>query len=202
MATKQTSPAGGKSRRFAWTVPKPLPIITLLIGLALSVFNLWLMTSQAGTLSGVTESFDVLQKNYAQRTTSPQKSAPPDAMVKKEAETKPVVMFSVVKFRDGEEGALRSALTEPLTAFYAEARWPVPLTAVLVERKNASSKDVNVRLFFSDGSEQAYLWPSKNSDGGKWVPPCSADPVAASTNLPLCPPIFSTKYPDLVDLTR
>jgi hypothetical protein len=196
MALKRASASSKK--KASWGVPKPLPIVALLVGLALSVYNLSLMTTQAGTLSGVSQSFQELQANYASRTT-PQPRPPSERAVETPA---PPVVFSVVMFRDGEEASLRTNLAEPLAAFYQEMRSPAALSAALIERKNASSKDVSVRLFFADGKERAFLWPSSNSQDGRWVPPCAGDPAAPAAGLPACPPRFSALYPDLVALAR
>lgn len=182
-------------------MPKPLPLIALLIGFALSVYNLSLMTSKTGALAGVSSSFADLQRNYASRRTAPPAPQPAPTRLQQE-ESAPPVVFAVVRYREGEEAALRANLAEPLAAFYQEMRAPSPLAAALVERKNAASKDVNVRLFFMDGSERAFLWPSSNAQDGKWVPPCAGDPAATAAGLPACPPLFSARYPDLVALTR
>ncbi|HSD11946.1 MAG TPA: hypothetical protein VLC10_00160 [Patescibacteria group bacterium] len=181
-------------------MPKPLPLIALLVGLALSVYNLSLMTSKTGALAGVSSSFADLQRNYASRRVAPPTPQPAPARVQEEPA--PPVVFAVVRYRDGEEATLRANLAEPLAAFYQEMREPSPLAAALVERKNAASKDVNVRLFFKDGSERTFLWPSSNAQDGKWVPPCAGDPAAIAAGLPVCPPRFTARYPDLVAFTR
>lgn len=182
-------------------MPKTLPLIALLVGLALSVYNLSLMTTQSGRLVGVTQSFEGLQRNYAERRTQAPAPAPEPPALPPE-EPAPPVVFSVVRYRAGEEAALRANLAEPLAAFYREMRAPSPLAAALIERRNASSRDVNVRLFFTDGSEHAFLWPAADAQDGKWIPPCAGDLTAPASGLPACPPAFSARYPDLVALTR
>lgn len=172
-----------------------LLIVMLLLGLTLSAINLALMTANVGTLTGLRESFSDLQSNYATRRIAPQ-PIPVPAQVMPQVP----VIFSVVKYRDAEEAAsLRMDLATPIVEFYGESPWPAPLTALLIERKNAGSRDVNVRIFFGDGSETSYLWPSTNSVDGKWLPPCSA---SGAPEQPMCPPVFSANHPDLVELTR
>lgn len=173
------------------------PMAALLIGLALSAYNLSLMTTTKGSLNGMTGAFSQFQQNYAMRRT-PAPAVKPVQEAPKCEEPQPPVVFSIVKFREGEEAMLRTNLAEPLSAYYAEARWPVALSAALVERKNASSRDVNVRLFFADGTESSFLWPATNSKDGWWTPPCTSDAATAGANLPLCPPSFSARYPSLV----
>lgn len=88
-----------------------------------------------------------------------------------EEKPSPKVLTSVVKFRDGEQEALQHNLLVPLLSYYEAEPQPSPLSAVLVERKLAASKEVNVRLFFADGSETSYLWPSTHSNkDGLWIP--------------------------------
>jgi len=177
--------------------PNAAPLAALLIGLALSAYNLALMTSAKGNLDGMTRSFSQVQDNYAMRR-SPMPVVKPVQEAPKCEEPKPPVVFSVVKFREGEEALLRANLAEPLAAFYAESRWPVAVSAVLIERKNASSKDVSVRIFFADGVEGTFLWPSTNAENGMWTPPCTIDQAKATVDAPLCPPTFAARYPDLV----
>ncbi len=98
----------------------------------------------------------------------------------------PPVLTSVVKFRDGELESMQANLINPMMDFYATEPLSHALTAVLVERKNASSQDVNVRLFFANGEELAYLWPSTHSKDGVWTPPCARDVATATIDLPLC----------------
>lgn len=175
---------------------RTLLIVMLLLGLTLSAINLALMTANVGTLTGLREAFFELQGNYASRRTMPEPQPEPEPVVLPQAP----VIFSVVRYRDaGEEAMLRMNLAAPIVEFYGESPWPAPLTALLIERKNAGSRDVNVRIFFGDGSETAYLWPSTNAVGEKWVPPCSA---SGAPDQPMCPPIFSANHPDLVELTR
>lgn len=189
-----------KQARSAQGTPEPLALVALLTVLALSAVNFWLMALQANMLFEVNDSFQRLQRNYARmsETVAP----PPEKAAKSEREPLPALLFSIAGDRGGEETSLRARLAEPLVAFYAETRWPVPLAAALVERRNPSSRDVNVRLFFSDGSEQSYLWPSTHAKDGKWVPPCTSDLSRSSPDLPICPTMFSARYPDLVELTR
>lgn len=174
---------------------RALLVVMLLLGLTLSAINLALMTANVGTLTGLRESFSDLQSNYAMRRIAPQ-PAPVPAQVMPQVP----VIFSVVKYRDAEEAAtLRMDLATPIVEFYTESPWPAPLTALLIERKNAGSRDVNVRIFFGDGTETSYLWPSTNAIDGKWVPPCSTSGVPEQ---PMCPPMFSARHPDLIDLMR
>lgn len=190
-----------RKKRSFWGAPKPLPLVVLLAGLALSAYNLSLMTSKTGALVGVTQSYEGLQRNYG----VPRVPAPapqPQVRFEPQPEPAPPVVFSVARYREGEDAALRANLAEPLAAFYQEMRAPSPLAAALIERKNPSSKDVNVRLFFADGTERAFLWPSTNAQDGKWIPPCAGDPAAPASGLPACPPRFSSRYPDLVSLAR
>jgi hypothetical protein len=124
------------------------------------------MTSTTGRADGMGAAFADSQRNYADRRVQPAPPAPPAPTC---AEPAPPVLYSVVKYREGEEATLRANLAEPLLAYYA-GKQP-SLSAVLIERKNASSKDVNVRLFFADGTETSYLWPSTHSQDGMWTPP-------------------------------
>lgn len=174
---------------------RALLLAVLLLGLALSAINLALMTTNVGTLEGLRGSFADLQSNYASRR------VPPPAPVPQPAPPQAPVIFSVVRFQDdGEEARLRMDLAAPIVEYYGETQWPAPLTALLIERRNASSRDVNVRIFFGDGSETAFFWPSTNSVDGKWVPPCS--PAGDTPDEPICPPTFSARHPDLVELAR
>lgn len=168
----------------------------LLLGLTLAAINLALMTANVGTLTGLRESFADLRSNYASRRFAPQPAPAPEQVVPQAP-----VIFSVVKYHDaGEEARLRMDLAAPIVEFYGESQWPTQITALLIERKNPSSRDVNVRIFFGDGTETSYLWPSTRSAEGKWVPPCS--PSGLSSALPMCPPTFSARHPDLVELAR
>ena len=143
-------------------------MIALLLGLVLSAYNLSLMTSAAGRADGLDAALSQSQRNYADRRLPP--PAAPAMMEAQRCEPPAApVLFSVVKYREGEEATLRSDLVAPLMAYYAGQQDP-KLVALLVERKNASSRDVNVRLFMSDGSEASYLWPSTHSQDGVWVP--------------------------------
>jgi hypothetical protein len=172
-----------------------LLIVMLLLGLTLSAINLALMTANVGTLTGLREAFADLQANYASRRIASQPVPTPEPPM-----PQPPVIFSVVKYRDAsEEARLRMDLAGLIVEYYGESPWPAPLTALLIERKNAGSRDVNVRIFFGDGSETSYLWPSTNAVDGKWVPPCS---TSGSPDQLMCPPMFSARHPDLVALTR
>lgn len=168
----------------------------LLLGLTLSAVNLALMTANVGTLTGLRESFANLQGNYASRRNAPQPLPSPEPAAISQAS----VIFSVIRYNDeNEQTRLRMDLAAPIAEFYAESPWPAALTALLIERKNAGSRDVNVRLFFGDGSETSFLWPSTNSSDGKWLPPCSA---SGMPDRQACPPMFSANHPDLIELTR
>lgn len=146
-------------------VSSSFAMIVLLVGLGLSALNLWYMTDRSGTLAGVLSSMQSLQANYGSRL------APPPSPPKPEIEPvarQPVVLWSVAKYRDGEEASLQLRLVVPLLVHYSSAE-NAP-KAVLIERKNPGSKDVNVRLFFTDGSETSYLWPSTHSNqDGVWT---------------------------------
>lgn len=146
-------------------VPKTAPMIALLIGLVLSAYNLSLMTSASGRATGLDAALTQSQRNYAERRVTPLPPAPPAPACPMQ---RPPTLFSVVKYREGEEASLRMNLVAPLMQYY-EGR--SGLLALLIERKNASSKDVNVRLFFADGTETSYLWPSTHSTDGVWTQP-------------------------------
>ena len=141
-------------------------MIALLIGLVLSAYNLSLMTSASGRATGLDAALTQAQQNYAERRVTPTPPPPPPAACPQQ---RPPALFAVVKFREGEEASLRANLVAPLMQYY-EGRQPA-LLALLIERKNASSRDVNVRMFFSDGTETSYLWPSTHSSGGVWTQP-------------------------------
>lgn len=83
----------------------------------------------------------------------------------------PAILTSVVRFQEGEEMLLQKNLIAPLLAFDSMMTEP-KLEAVLIERTNASSRDVRVRLFTKDGAETGYLWPSTHSEEGMWVSDC------------------------------
>jgi hypothetical protein len=83
----------------------------------------------------------------------------------------PKILTSVVKFREGELEQVQQKLIIPLLAFNGGQPEANPLSALLIERKIASSKDLNVRLFFEDGTEASYLWPSTHSKDGVWTAP-------------------------------
>lgn len=135
-------------------------MLMLLVGLGLSALNLWYMTDRSGSLAGALSSLQSLQMNYGQRH-APAKEPAVEAPV-----PQPIVVWSVAKYRDGEETMLQTNLVVPLLMHYAPMGGT--LKAVLVERKNPSSKDVNVRLFMADGTETSYLWPSTHAEGGDW----------------------------------
>lgn len=149
--------------------PKAAPMIALIVGLALSAYNLSLMTSAWGRAEGLDDALTQSQRNYVARRPAPAPAAPVCEA------PKPSVLFSVVRYRDGEEAALRANLADPLLAYYGSGS-RTPLQAVLIERKNAASRDVNVRLFFADGTETTYLWPSTHAKDGVWTPPDAMNP--------------------------
>lgn len=135
-------------------------MIILLVGLGLSALNLWYMTDRSGTLAGALQSLQSLQMNYGQR------HAPAKEPVVEAPAPQPLVVWSVAKYRVGEEATLQMNLVVPLLMHYS-TMGDAP-KAVLVERKNPSSKDVNVRLFMADGTETSYLWPSTHAVDGVW----------------------------------
>jgi len=165
-------------------VTRNTTVVLLLAGLMLAAGNLALMTSKTGTLSGLSESWTGLQENYAMPRIMPSFEEP---VV--ERDPAPVVLASVVSYRDGEESMLSEMLVAPVLAYYDLVDGP-ELKALLIERKNAASKDVNLRLFFADGKEIAYLWPSTHSEDGHWVPPCAASVEDVTEDLPRCPERF------------
>ena len=151
-------------------VPKLAPMVALLIGLVLSAYNLSLMTSTSGRADGLDDALEQSQLNYRDRGSAPAPKPPTPEPAQRCEPPRPPVLFSVVKYREGEEASLQANLVAPLMSYYAGAGQST-LSAVLIERKNASSRDVNVRLFFVDGTETSYLWPSTNSKDGVWTPP-------------------------------
>lgn len=185
-------------------VTRNTTIVLLLAGLMLAAGNLALMTSKTGTLSGLSESWTDLQENYAMPREMPSFEEPEP--VKDPA---PIVLASVVSYRDGEESMLSEMLVAPVLSYYDMVDGP-KLKALLIERKNAGSKDVNLRLFFADGKEVAYLWPSTHSKDGHWVPPCAARMEDVTEDLPRCPERFQEEEPrrplsedeDAVDMMR
>ena len=133
----------------------------LAVGLCLAAYNLSLTVRQSGSFEGLQDSLSLLETNYSAvlTTAEPQPVAKP----------MPAVLFSVVKFREGEEASLRMHLVGPLIARSLDVG--PELSAVLFERKNAGSRDVLVREFRADGTEASYLWPSTHADAnGFWVP--------------------------------
>ncbi len=137
-------------------------MMVLLVGLGLSALNLWYMTDRSGSLAGALSSLQSLQMNYGRRMSPVQEPA-----VETPAAAQPLVMWSVAKYRPGEEATLQMNLVVPLLMHYAPMG--ETLKAVLVERKNPASRDVNVRLFMADGTESSYLWPSTHAENGVWT---------------------------------
>jgi len=110
-------------------------------------------------MSSLEESRQILQSNYDDLLSLTEQKA--------DARPMPPVLWSVVKFRSDEQESLRLHLVGPMLA-YSMTSGPA-LSAVLIERKNASSKDVLVREFFNDGTEDSYFWPTKHaSKDGFW----------------------------------
>jgi len=188
MATKRAP------RTTASATKKPAAVITratalalLVAGLALSAYNLALMTAKTGSLYGITDSWMTLKENYAMTGTG----EPIPEPVIEDLKPAPIVLSSVVAYRDGEEALLQENLVAPVLSYYEVAEGPYP-KALLIERKNAGSRDVNVRLFFSDGVETAHLWPSTNAVDGRWVPPCAPTLEEVTEAAPLCPARFRT----------
>lgn len=152
-----------KASQIAHESARRILLALLLLCLGLSCVTLALMITNVGTLDGLRGAFAELQVNYATR-----REAPPIA--KEPVAPAPPVLFSVVRFREGEEARIRMDLIEPLLAHYARTPFPSALAAMLIERRNPGSRDVRVRLFFGDGTETSYLWPSTHAEDGKWVP--------------------------------
>lgn len=143
----------------ASTVTSTLALGVLLAGLMLSAYNLSLVVGQSGTLSGLQSSWEDLRNNYASVGTA--KDLTPERPL-------PPVLWSVVKFRDGEREELQLRLVGPFLS-YAVASGP-EVEALLIERKNPSSRDVSARVFMKDGTETSYLWPSTHADkDGFWI---------------------------------
>ena len=79
------------------------------------------------------------------------------------------VLWSTVTLREGERESLEANLVAPLLADAKETN--APWVAMMVERKNAASRVVNVRLWDKDGAETSYLWPTTHADeNGMWIP--------------------------------
>lgn len=181
-----TRPPRAPAKKIQEPIVNKATLLTLLfLGLALAAYNLALMTTTAGDLSGLTQSWETLQMNYA----TPRNAYVPVEKPVVATEPTPVILASVVKYREGEEALLQQDLIAPIIS-YDEVTAGPRLKAMLIERKNASSKDVSVRLFYVDGTESSYLWPSSNSSNGRWTPPCAPTAGTVTEDLPLCPERF------------
>ncbi|MEK9152567.1 MAG: hypothetical protein AAB692_04320 [Patescibacteria group bacterium] len=168
-----------------------LSLAMLLFALALSAINLEYATSRVGTLDAsqqASSGFSAVDAAYVPKP--PEESSVPET----------AVLFDDVSGKAAADPVIQSNLLDPLVDYYSMAG--PSLKAVLIERKNAASEDVRVRLFF-DGENQdvSFLWPSQRSSGGWWTPPCgSDDDLAAGRADDVCPAEWSAKYPDILAL--
>jgi hypothetical protein len=135
-------------------------VVVSLFGLALGIYNITMsfaLRQQAAALQQASLSGLASEpwRYIARSSDAIQKPVPP-------------VVWSVVKFRPGEQESLQSNLVGPLLAD-SLSNGP-EYSTVLIERKVASSKQVTVRLFLKDGTEQSYLWPLTHaSKEGTWT---------------------------------
>lgn len=135
-------------------------LAALLVALALSAYNLTLTIGTTGELNGLSQSWDALLGNYGTRIIA-------SAEARSAVDSSPVLLWSIVHFRTGESETLPRDLVGPIFAHYETSDNPV--SVLLVERKNVNSRDVNVRLFFKDGTELSYLWPRTHAtEDGVW----------------------------------
>lgn len=169
-------------------------LAVLLSGLGLSAYNLLLMTSEVGTLTGLQQSWQILMHNYGSRRGPATEPVPAVS-----AATEPSVrlLYSVTGGESVVPG-LQEKIADPIVDYHRLAG--TALDAVLIERKLPLSKFVRVRLFFTDKSESEFLWPYGGADDDWWVPTCTlAEPTADE---PLCPPAFLEAYPRIKALMK
>lgn len=195
-----------KEPPFWQRIPSPVAIIILLLGLGLAFTNLVYMTEHTGSVVALWTSLDQLSENY--RLNGRGRRAPMMAELKEMAEKlviekeseapRAVVVYSVISYREGERETLAQRLAAPLVDYYHDAGGEPRLDVVLIERKNAGSKDVNVRLFFSDGTEERFLWPRTHSEDGWWLPPCVIQ--TSNGEEKACPARFLGTYPEITTL--
>jgi hypothetical protein len=162
-----------------WGAPSPGRILVLVVGLLLAFMFLAFMTATVNSIVRLSQAvgdmrIDIAGLRQMIATENASLAAGQKAAAEVPAKPLPPVLFSVVRFGAGEQATLDSDLVGPLLSYYAAATEGSPLSAVLIERKNVASHDVNVRLFFADGTETDYLWPSTHSSAGIWTPPPSA----------------------------
>lgn len=160
----------------------------LLFALALAAVNFNLMTVRFGTLFGLERSWNEFLEGYSARRYTVAAPEP------SESEPAADVLISDVSGKVAAEDVWQDRLVEPLTEYYKLT--DAQLKVMLLERKNAGSDDVNVRLFFEgrDG-EVSYLWPSTNSRNGWWTPPCGTeDDVAEGLSDDVCPEEWMRDY--------
>ncbi len=182
MPRKRTSAAAKKSAASCWNVPPAITWLILFLCLALACLSIATFKSMRGTMSDMAITIHNLQIERAHAREQLTVATAPKPALK----VMPPVLTSVVKFRTGELEMMQLNLVNPLTTFYADEPAAHALTATLIERKVASSKDVNVRLFFADGTETSYLWPNTHAKNGVWTPPCARNAASVTPALPLC----------------
>ncbi len=168
-AKKRTPSAAKKLTAPDFQIPQSAAWLVLFLALALSVISLCTFRNMRRVAYEMSGNIQALQLRLAHEGTllddatapKPEPPAPKPAIK---------VLTSVVKFREGEQEKLQQNLLVPILSYYESEPQPSALSAVLIERKIASSRDVNVRLFFEDGGEASYLWPSTHAKDGLWVP--------------------------------
>ena len=186
MPPKRISAAAKKSTASPWYVPLPVTWMVLFLCLVLACLSITTFKKMRASAVNMSKTINNLQTERAHARTlltieRNRKPAPvPKAL--------PPVLTSVVKFHPGELESMQLNLVNPLMAFYADEPAAHALTAMLIERKIPSSTNVNVRLFFADGTETSYLWPNTHAKNGIWTPPCARDSASVTPELPLCVP--------------
>ena len=148
----------------AFHVPQTVAWLMLFLSFTLAILSICTYKSMRLATNEMTGTIRDLQLQRAHQQSLLTAALAPKPPEKPTAK----ILTSVVKFREGELEKTQQNLIIPLLAFYDEQ--PEALSAVLIERKNTSSKDLNVRLFFADGKETSYLWPSTHSKNGIWTP--------------------------------
>lgn len=161
----------------------------LIICLSLSVTNLLFMTSVTSQWNAVSAAWAETLKNYGAVTTD----APHAAVATSPSALDQVTMLYSVAGGTDIIPDLESRVVAPAVAYYEAVGQP--LKATLIERKNASSKSVLMRLFFLDDSEQDVVVPFTGADGEWFLPDCDASVQASSDRA--CPKEFVAQYPEI-----
>ncbi len=172
--------------------------IAVLVGcLMLSIINLYSIIDATSYATAMEESRNLMLDNFSRAVESQSEAMSLVKDLEKPIKSAPTVLWSVVKFDDGEKEAIQSNLIEPLLTWQTLAG-PKP-TVILIERRYPSSVNVVARLFLEDGREFGLMWPESGAAiDGIWLPPCGPntpedlDPVS-------CPNEYLEMFPQVTE---